>query len=122
MKLIVQPEAGVVPIVQAIKAARKTIDVFIFRFDRIEIEKALAAAVQPLIQGYKFRRFPWINVWSPADIISGNLDLYDDRSAAGEAEHFVHNETDPKATTPLAAHTAYWKNPLIFTHLHGRLL
>jgi len=45
VKLIVQPEAGVVPVVQAIKAARKTIDVFIFRFDRIEIEKALAAAV-----------------------------------------------------------------------------
>ena len=34
VKLIVQPEAGVVPVVQAIKAARKTIDVFIFRFDR----------------------------------------------------------------------------------------
>lgn len=46
MKLIIQPEAGVVPIVKAIKAARKTIDIFIFRFDRDEIEKALAAAVQ----------------------------------------------------------------------------
>ncbi len=46
MKLIVQPEAGVVPIVQAIKAAKKSIDIFIFRFDRVEIEKALAAAVQ----------------------------------------------------------------------------
>ena len=45
MKLIIQPEAGVVPIVQAIKAAKKTIDIFIFRFDRGEVEKALAAAV-----------------------------------------------------------------------------
>ncbi len=45
MKLIIQPEAGVVPIVQAIKRAKKTIDIFIFRFDRDEIEKALAAAV-----------------------------------------------------------------------------
>jgi phosphatidylserine/phosphatidylglycerophosphate/cardiolipin synthase-like enzyme len=36
----------VVPIVKAIKTARKTIDIFIFRFDRDEIEKALAAAVQ----------------------------------------------------------------------------
>jgi phosphatidylserine/phosphatidylglycerophosphate/cardiolipin synthase-like enzyme len=45
VKLIIQPEAGVVPIVQAIKRATKTIDVFIFRFDRDEIEKALAAAV-----------------------------------------------------------------------------
>ncbi len=46
MKLIVQPEAGVVPIVRAIRQARKSVDVFIFRFDRSEIEKALAAAVQ----------------------------------------------------------------------------
>ncbi len=46
MKLIVQPDAGVLPIVQAIRAARKKIDIFIFRLDRDEIEKALAAAVQ----------------------------------------------------------------------------
>lgn len=46
MKLIIQPEAGVVPLVQAIKTARKSIDVFIFRFDRDDVEKALAAAVQ----------------------------------------------------------------------------
>lgn len=46
MQLIVQPEAGVNPVVKAIKTARKTIDVVIFRFDRTEIEKALAAAVQ----------------------------------------------------------------------------
>jgi cardiolipin synthase A/B len=46
VKLIIQPEAGVVPIVRAIKTARKAIDIFIFRFDRDEIEKALAAAVQ----------------------------------------------------------------------------
>ena len=52
MKLIVQPESGVVPVVQAIKAARKWIDILIFRFDRVEIEKALAAAVQ---RGVKVR-------------------------------------------------------------------
>lgn len=46
MKLIIQPEAGVVPVVKAIRTARKTIDIFIFRLDREEIEKALAAAVQ----------------------------------------------------------------------------
>ena len=45
MKLIIQPEAGVVPVVHAIKRATKRIDVFIFRFDRDEVEKALAAAV-----------------------------------------------------------------------------
>jgi cardiolipin synthase A/B len=44
--VIVQPEAGAVPVVKAIRAAKKSIDVVIFRFDRDEIEKALAAAVQ----------------------------------------------------------------------------
>ena len=46
MKLIIQPEAGVVPIIHAIKTARKLIDVFIFRFDRDDVEKALGSAVQ----------------------------------------------------------------------------
>jgi len=45
VRLIIQPEAGVVPIVQAIKRATKSIDIFIFRLDRDEVEKALAAAV-----------------------------------------------------------------------------
>jgi cardiolipin synthase len=46
VKLIVQPDAGVAPVVQAIRAARKIIDVCIFRFDREEIERALANAVR----------------------------------------------------------------------------
>ena len=46
MQLIIQPDAGVMPIVKAIRSARKKIDVFIFRFDREEIEKELTAAVQ----------------------------------------------------------------------------
>ncbi|HJU43847.1 MAG TPA: phospholipase D-like domain-containing protein [Vicinamibacterales bacterium] len=46
MKLIIQPEAGVMPVVTAIRAARRKIDIFIFRFDRDEIEQALAHAVQ----------------------------------------------------------------------------
>lgn len=45
MKLIVQPDEGAAPIVKAIKAAKKTIDIVIFRFDRLEVEKALAQAV-----------------------------------------------------------------------------
>jgi phosphatidylserine/phosphatidylglycerophosphate/cardiolipin synthase-like enzyme len=46
VKLIIQPEAGVMPIVTAIRSARKKIDVFIFRIDHREIERALAQAVQ----------------------------------------------------------------------------
>ena len=45
MKLIVQPEEGVVPVLTAIKRAKKTIDVLIFRLDRRDIADALIAAV-----------------------------------------------------------------------------
>ena len=45
MKLIIQPDDGVKPLVQGIKAASKSVDIVIFRFDRPEIEKALEAAV-----------------------------------------------------------------------------
>jgi cardiolipin synthase len=45
VKVIIQPEAGVLPVVHAIRKAKKSIDVFIFRFDLDEIEKALADAV-----------------------------------------------------------------------------
>jgi len=45
MKLIVQPEAGIAPIVNSIKQAKRSIDVLIFRLDRQEIARALDAAV-----------------------------------------------------------------------------
>ena len=45
MKLIIQPDDGVTPLVQAVRSAKKTIDIVIFRFDRAELEKALEAAV-----------------------------------------------------------------------------
>ena len=45
MKLIIQPDDGVTPLVQAVRNAKKTVDIVIFRFDRVELEKALEAAV-----------------------------------------------------------------------------
>ena len=45
MKLIIQPDDGLTPVVQAVRSAKKTIDIVIFRFDRVELEKALEAAV-----------------------------------------------------------------------------
>jgi phosphatidylserine/phosphatidylglycerophosphate/cardiolipin synthase-like enzyme len=45
MKLLIQPEDGIAPLVAAIKSAKKTIEIVIFRFDRAEIEAALKAAV-----------------------------------------------------------------------------
>ncbi|HUE85290.1 MAG TPA: phospholipase D-like domain-containing protein [Vicinamibacterales bacterium] len=44
--LITQPDAGIAPIVQAIRRAKQAVHVCIFRFDRPEVEKALAAAVE----------------------------------------------------------------------------
>jgi cardiolipin synthase len=45
VKLFVQPGDGVMPLVQAINNARKSVEIVIFRFDRSEVEKALASAV-----------------------------------------------------------------------------
>jgi len=45
VKLIIQPDDGVKPVVAALRKAKKTIDIVIFRFDRPEVEKALEAAV-----------------------------------------------------------------------------
>ena len=45
MKLIIQPDDGLTPLLKGIRRARKAIDIVIFRFDRLELEKALEAAV-----------------------------------------------------------------------------
>lgn len=46
VKLFVQPDAGLEPILAAIRKARKNIQILIFRLDRPEIEKALFDAVE----------------------------------------------------------------------------
>ncbi len=46
MNLIIQPDAGVAPVVQAIQRAKQRVDIAIFRSDSKEVEKALAGAVQ----------------------------------------------------------------------------
>jgi phosphatidylserine/phosphatidylglycerophosphate/cardiolipin synthase-like enzyme len=45
VKLIVQPDDGLTPLMKAVQHAKKSIDLVIFRFDRVDLEKALAAAV-----------------------------------------------------------------------------
>ncbi len=45
MKLIIQPDDGLAPVLKAVRQAKKTIDIVIFRFDRTELEEALEAAV-----------------------------------------------------------------------------
>jgi len=46
VKLLIQPHDGIAPLVAAIKKARKSVDIVIFRFDRAEIEAGLKAAVE----------------------------------------------------------------------------
>lgn len=45
MKLIIQPENGIVPLVHGINRAEKSIEVAIFRFDHVDIKHALEKAV-----------------------------------------------------------------------------
>jgi cardiolipin synthase len=45
VKLLIQPDDGINPLVKAVRGAKKRIDILIFRFDRTELEKALEAAV-----------------------------------------------------------------------------
>jgi cardiolipin synthase A/B len=46
VKLLIQPEDGIAPLLAAIKRAKKHVDIVIFRFDRVEIEAALKAAAK----------------------------------------------------------------------------
>ena len=46
MKLLIQPEDGVAPLVAAIKKAKKSVDIVIFRFDRAENRRGLKAAAE----------------------------------------------------------------------------
>ena len=46
MKLIVEPTDGVGPLLAAIKGAKRSVEIAIFRFDRADIETALKAAAE----------------------------------------------------------------------------
>jgi phosphatidylserine/phosphatidylglycerophosphate/cardiolipin synthase-like enzyme len=46
MKLIIQPENGVKPLIEGLDRARKSVEIAIFRFDRREVERALENAVK----------------------------------------------------------------------------
>jgi len=46
VKLLIQPEDGIAPLVAAIKKAKKSVDIVIFRCDRAEIEAGLKVAAK----------------------------------------------------------------------------
>ena len=101
---------------------------FFFSFqgkDTFHIREQLASAVQPLISNYEeFRKFPWINIYSPNDIVAGKVELYDLPLASQPEpmqelirQHCVRRFTDPDAIVPLVAHVDYWKNKEVWTRL-----
>ncbi len=109
---------------------------FIFRaqFNRDtktgRIREMLACAIQPLITDYKFRFDPaatppgprWINLWSPLDIISGDLVYFDHAKLAPSPESMVMNIVDPACTIPVAAHTQYWSGKLLRETVYDQLV
>ena len=46
MKLLVQPDGGIDPLLEGLRNAKKSIQILIFRIDRSEVEKALVEAAQ----------------------------------------------------------------------------
>ena len=76
-----------------------------------------SAAAEPLIQDYgKYRRMPWVNVYSPRDPLGGALRFYDD-PALPYSDRCIRNMRDNDALTPIASHVEYWMNPLIYQQM-----
>ncbi len=86
-----------------------------------EAREALAGTVQPMIQTYARRPRRWVNVYSPHDLVSGELDFYDDTKEGSEEEKWVENRQDPEATVPLLAHVQYWDHAEVFRILHASI-
>jgi hypothetical protein len=93
------------------------------------IREQLAEVVQPLISSYEeFRKFPWINIYSPNDIISGKVEMYD-LAPTGQPEPLqelirqraVQRFVDTDAIVPLVAHVSYWKNTIVWEKLYAEV-
>jgi hypothetical protein len=94
---------------------------FIFRAhgrSRSGAREALAAAKQPMILSYDSRPASWLNIHSPNDWISGDLQYYDDKDQTDRKAQWVENASDPEASTPLAAHNEYWGGRLLSDRLY----
>jgi hypothetical protein len=99
---------------------------FIFRMQARSgeawIREQMVASAQPLIVSYALFRppsFAWVNIWSPMDIISGELNYYDDPLIPPNDPHRVQNVRDKQANIPLYAHVQYWGNEALRKQLYG---
>lgn len=96
---------------------------------KFHVREELAAAVQPLISSYEnFRKFPWINIYSPNDIISGKVELYDlpldgqpPATCRVVKRYGVRHFRDPDAIVPLVAHVSYWKTRKVWEMLYAEV-
>jgi phosphatidylserine/phosphatidylglycerophosphate/cardiolipin synthase-like enzyme len=68
VKLLTLPKDGIRPLVAAIRTARRSIDLVVFRFDLDEIEEELGAAVE---RGVGVRRW-WLTPTPAATSCSGS--------------------------------------------------
>ena len=104
--------------------------------DSFQIRGQLVEAVRPMIRDYALRPFPWVNVKSRNDIISGPLTFYDlpendacdcEQLAAGVVPGLPAGAqraievTDRDAAVALAAHVDYWKNETVWEELLRRV-
>lgn len=101
--------------------------------DSFQIRSQLVEAVRPMIHSFACRKFPWVNVRSRNDIISGPLTFYDlpDPTKTGcgcdrpngmptDAER-VSDVVDEDAAVALVAHVDYWKNERVWEELLERV-
>jgi hypothetical protein len=87
-----------------------------------ETRAALAATSRPLVEDRAVRRFDWVNVHSPWDLISGPLDEYDPPAAStGNGFKRVQNVVDPEASTLLLAHVEYWESARLYDLVLGHI-
>ena len=87
------------------------------------IREQLAAVVQPLIQDYKNRPYPWVNVYSRNDIICGHLDFYDlPATLIPPTARPITNVPDEDALIPLVAHVEYWNNRTVWNRLLAEIM
>jgi hypothetical protein len=90
--------------------------------------EALAGLMQPLVLSYDFRPFPWVNLYSRRDPVSGSLVYYDwpvfsdpcpsagEGSTPSDRRH-ICNLPDPAARVPILAHVEYWGGDLLTAQL-----
>ena len=81
-----------------------------------DTRQALAHARQPMVNDDGARCFPWVNVYSRWDIISGALHYYDGKQKPANPWR-VENLEDPDALMPLLAHNEYWEGPTLYREI-----